>query len=103
VKTVEKSIPVGGTLGSIDQLVSQALSDSLNIPEGRLSGTSGEQVDGLVNPSQGGNIHSLPSDNSSRSDTCGIFTGTTAESTKHIIVLKLQEHKNPACLQSYSH
>ena len=89
MNTIEKYIPVGGTLGSVDQLISQALSDSLNVPESRLSGTSGEQVDGLVHPSQGGNIHGLPSDDSSRSDTCSIFTGTTAENTFQSYICQL--------------
>jgi hypothetical protein len=52
---VEKNqvIPVRGTLGSIDQLISQALSNGLDVPESRLPGTGGKQVDSLVHPPQG--------------------------------------------------
>ena len=44
--------PVGGTLGRIDQLVCQALSNGLDVSEGSLPGTGGDEVDRLVDPSQ---------------------------------------------------
>ena len=74
------TIPVGRTLRCVDQLVRQALSNGLDVPESRLTGTGGKQVDGLVHPPQGGDINSLPPDDSSRSNTGGVFTGSTAQS-----------------------
>jgi len=71
-------IPVGRALGSIDQLICKALSNGFDVPESALPGTSGEEVDGLVHPPQGGDIHSLPPHNTSRTNTGGILTGSTA-------------------------
>lgn len=76
--SVEHHTPVRRTLRSIDQLVSQALRNRLDVPEGGLSGTSCQQVDSLVYPPQRGNIHGLSPDNSSGSDTCSILTRSTA-------------------------
>lgn len=39
--------PVGGALGSVDQLVGQALRDGLDVAEGSLTRASGQQPDGL--------------------------------------------------------
>ena len=55
---------VGGALGSVDELVGQALGDGLDVAEGGLPGARGQQVDGLVHPPQRRDVHSLPPDHS---------------------------------------
>ena len=40
-------VAVAGTLGGVDQLISQALGDGLDVPEGGLTGASAEQPDSL--------------------------------------------------------
>lgn len=47
-----RNLRVGGSLGSIDELVGQALRDGLDVTEGRLPGACSDQVDGLVHPPQ---------------------------------------------------
>jgi hypothetical protein len=42
-----KAAPVGGALGRVDQLISQALGNGLDVPEGRLARARGDQPDGL--------------------------------------------------------
>ena len=71
-------LPVGRSLGSVDELVCQALRNGLDVPERSLPGACGDQIDGLVDAPQWGDIHCLPSDDTSRSDSCGILAGTTA-------------------------
>merc|ERR1719352_1443798 len=63
------SVAVGGTLGSIDELVRETLSDGLDVPESGLPGTGAEQPDGLVDPPERRHINSLTPDGSSSSDT----------------------------------
>lgn len=42
-------VRVGGTLGGVDQLVSQALGDRLDVVERGLAGSGAQQPDGLQN------------------------------------------------------
>lgn len=69
-------VRVGGTLGSVDQLISEALSNGLDVAESGLASTSGEEVDGLVDPAEGGDIDGLATDGTSRANTGGVLTGT---------------------------
>ena len=41
--------------------------------------TSGQERDGLVNSAEGGNIDGLTTDGTLRTDTGGIFTGTSVD------------------------
>lgn len=66
-------ITVGGTSGSVDDLVRQALSNGLDVAEGRFTRTSGHEVDGEVNSSEGGHIHSLSADDTGSADTGGVL------------------------------
>jgi hypothetical protein len=74
-----RGAPVRRALGSVDQLVSQALRNGLDVAEGGLAGAGGQQEDGLVHTAQGGDIHSLAADHTGGADTGGILTGTAAE------------------------
>ena len=73
--------PVGGALGGVDELISQALSDGLDVPEGGLAGACGDEVDGLVDSAQGGDIHCLPPDHTCGPDSGGVFSWPTANPT----------------------
>lgn len=72
-------IAVGRTTGSVDDLISQALSDGLHVAERGLTSTSGHQVDSLVDTAERGNIDGLSSDNTSRADASAIFARTTVD------------------------
>lgn len=50
------SVGVGRTLGGVDQLLSKALSNALDVAERGLAGTDGEQRDGLVHATEGRHI-----------------------------------------------
>lgn len=66
---------VGGTLGGIDDLVSEALSDGLGVLESGSAGTLGDEVNSGVDTSEGGNIDGLTADSSLRTDTGGVLAG----------------------------
>ena len=42
-------VRVGGSLGGVDQLVGQALGDGLDVAEGSLASSGGQQPDSLQN------------------------------------------------------
>ena len=72
-------VRVAGSLGSVDQLLSQALSDGLDVSESSLTGTDGKESDGLVDTAKWGDIDGLATDGTSGSDTGGVFTWTTVD------------------------
>lgn len=55
-------VRVAASLCRVDQLFRQALGDSLDVPEGGLAGTDGEEGDGLVNTAEGRYIDGLATD-----------------------------------------
>lgn len=73
------SVRVAGTLGGVDQLLSKALSNRLDVAEGGLAGTSGEEGDGLVDSAEGRNINGLSSDGTGGADSGRVFTGTAVD------------------------
>jgi len=70
-------VGVGGLLGAVGELISQALSDGLDGSEGSQSGTSGDQVDGLVHTADRGHIDGLTADGTGGTDLTGVLTRTT--------------------------
>ena len=64
------------SLLNVDQLVSQNLGNALLGPEGVLSHSLGDQVDGLVDSSEGRNVDSLLSNHTTSSDSGGVLSGT---------------------------
>ena len=72
-------IAVGTALGCVDQLVTETLSDGLDVPEGSLPGASAEKPDGLVDPPQRRNINSLPSDCACATAPCAVLPGTRVD------------------------
>ena len=69
-------VRVGGSLGGVDELVGEALGDGLDVPEGGLSGSDGEERDGLVDSSEGRDIDGLSSDSSGGSDSGRVLSGS---------------------------
>lgn len=66
-------------LSGIDQLISKAFSDALDVPEGRLAGSSTQQPNSLVDATQWGHVNSLTSDGTGTSDTGGVLTGSAVD------------------------
>ena len=50
-------------LGSVDDLISKALSNGLHVSESRFAGSLAEKVNSLVNSAEWGNIDGLSADN----------------------------------------
>lgn len=68
---------VGALLGAVHDLISQTLGGGLDVSEGAVAGTLGDERDGLVDSSQGRNVNGLSSDNTARTDSGGILSGTS--------------------------
>jgi len=73
------SVRVAGTLSSVDQLLSKALSNGLDIAERGLAGTSGEERDSLVNSAEGRDIDGLSSDGTGGTNSGRVFAGTAVD------------------------
>jgi len=72
-------VAVAASLSGVDQLLSQALGNTLDVPEGGLTGTDGEERDGLVDAAEGRHIDGLSADGTSGTNTGGVFTGTAVD------------------------
>mmetsp|Transcript_1757 Transcript_1757/g.6322 ORF Transcript_1757/g.6322 Transcript_1757/m.6322 type:complete len:219 (-) Transcript_1757:398-1054(-) len=68
-------VRVRGPLGSVDELIGEALGDGLDVTEGSLAGAGGDQVDGLVHAAERRDIHSLATDHTGGANTGGILAG----------------------------
>lgn len=66
-----------GALGSSDDFVGEDLTNRLNASESGLSGASGDQVDGLVDSAEGGNVDGLSADHTTGTDTGRVLAGST--------------------------
>ena len=70
------AIAISTYLRRVDELVGEGLRDRLETSEGGLTGGLADEVDGLVDSAEGRNIDSLSADDTTRSDTGGVFAGT---------------------------
>lgn len=73
------SIRVRAALGGVDELLSKALSDGLDVTERSLAGTDGQESDGLVDTAERRNIDGLATDGTSGTDTGAVFAGTAVD------------------------
>lgn len=73
------SVRVGRTLSGVDELLSKTLSNGLDVSESGLSGTDGEQRDGLVDSSQRRDIDGLSSNGTGGTDSGGVLSGTAVD------------------------
>ena len=64
------SVRVGASLGGVNQLIGQTLSNGLNVSEAGFAGSSAQKPDGLVDTPKWGNVHGLTTD--STGTTCKI-------------------------------
>lgn len=74
-------VRVGGTLGGVDQLLSKALGDGLDVAEGGLTGTNGQEGNGLVDTAERRDIDGLATDGTGGSDTGAVFAGTAVDNS----------------------
>lgn len=74
-------IRVGRSLSSVDEFLSQALSNGLDVSERSLSSTNGQQSNSLVDSSQRRDIDSLSSNGTRRTDSSGVFSGTSVDNS----------------------
>lgn len=72
-------VRVGRTLSSVDELLSEALSNALDVAEAGFPGTDGQQGNGLVDSSERGDIDGLATDGTGGSDTGGVLTGSAVD------------------------
>lgn len=72
-------IRVGRALSSVDELLGEALGNGLDVSEGSLSSSNGQERDSLVDSSERRHIDSLSSDSSRRTDSSRVFSGTTVD------------------------
>lgn len=72
-------VGVGGSLGSVDKLLSKALSNGLDVAERGLTGTDGEKGDSLVDTAEWGDIDGLATDSSGRSNASGVLTWSAVD------------------------
>lgn len=72
-------VRVGGSLGSVDKLLSKALSNGLDVAERGLTGTNGEKSDGLVDTAEWGDIDGLATDGSGRSNASRVLTWSAVD------------------------
>lgn len=72
-------VRVAAALGGVDQLLSQALSDRLDVAERGLAGTGGQEGNGLVDTAEGRDINGLSSDGTGRTDSGGVLTGAAVD------------------------
>ena len=70
------TVTVGVVIGGLHDFISKGLSDILSVLETLVSGVLSNQVDGLVDSSEGRYINSLSLDISSFSDSGRVFSGT---------------------------
>ncbi|KAH3794350.1 hypothetical protein DPMN_147883 [Dreissena polymorpha] len=70
-------------LGSVDELVSQTLSDGLDVSEGGLTGACTQQPDGLVDTAQGRHVHSLSPHGTRTTNTGRVFTWAAVDDSGH--------------------
>jgi hypothetical protein len=72
-------VRVGRTLGGVDELLSKALSNRLDVAESGLTGTDGQEGNGLVDTAEGRDIDGLATDGTGGTDTGGVFAGTAVD------------------------
>lgn len=72
-------VRVAAALGGVNQLLSQALSNRLDVAERGLAGTGGQEGNSLVDAAEGRDIDGLSSDGTGRADSGGVLTGTAVD------------------------
>lgn len=69
-------VGVGAALGGVDEFFSETLGNGLDVSERGLTGTDGDQGNGLVDTSERGDIDGLATDGTGGTNSGAVFTGT---------------------------
>lgn len=69
-------VRVGRTTGGVDEFLGEAFCHCLQVAEGGLSCAGGQQVEGVVDPTEGGHIDGLTTNDTGTSDAGGVLTWT---------------------------
>lgn len=77
------SVAVVGIVRSVDDLIREAFSDGLNVPESLVPSTDGHHVDGDIDTAERRHIHRLQTDNTRGTDSSGVFPRTTVLDSVH--------------------
>jgi hypothetical protein len=72
-------VRVAASLGSVDELFSKALGNALDVSEGGLAGTDGEERNSLVDATQRRHIDGLTTDGTGGSNTGAVFAGSAVD------------------------
>ena len=72
-------VGVGRTLGGVDEFLSKALGNRLDVAESGLTGTNGQEGNGLVDTAEGRDIDGLATDGTGGTNTGGVLTGTAVD------------------------
>jgi hypothetical protein len=72
-------VRVAASLGCVDELFSQALGNALDVAEGGLASTNGEEGNGLVDAAQRRHIDGLTTDGTCGTNTGGVFAGSAVD------------------------
>ena len=70
-------------LGSVDEFIRKAFGNRLDVAEGRSTGTTGKEPDGVVHTTERRHIDGLSTDGTSRTNAGRVFTGTTVDDGIH--------------------
>jgi len=92
--------PVGRSLGSVDELISQALGDGLDVAEGGLTGASGQQPDSLC----GGNTACELNGSSAvrQADAAGLCTSALCLAAPHAERAWLAQPRMSTCMTTFA-
>lgn len=72
-------VRVRRSLAGVDELLSEALSNGLDVSERSFTSTNGQKSNGLVNSSKRRNIDGLSADSTRRSNSSRIFSGASVD------------------------
>ena len=89
-------IAVRRSAGGVDDLVSKALGNGLDVAERGLAGTSGHEVNGLVHTAERGHVDCLPANHASRANAGRVFPRTAVDNSfnKHLDGVLVRENVN---------
>jgi hypothetical protein len=88
---------------NVDDFVSKDFSNTLLTSESVLSGTLGDKVDSSINSSEGGNIDSLFSNNTTGTNSGGIFSGTSLNDGSNEDLKRISSSKKMDDLEGVPH
>ena len=86
-------------LGGVDEFISEALSDRLDVAEGRLAGAGAQQPDGLVDAAQGRHVHGLTAHCARAPDTGRVLARAAVDDSVHYHLQRVLQCENKHCVK----